>query len=274
MTVPDGEKTCRFYLLRYTPNIVRGEFINIGVLLYDPAEQKLYAPRLLEDFRRVRRMHPWVDLDVLASLENQIETEATEGDTEKFLKRVTQYSNQLELAEPTAVLTTDPEAELDRLFDTYVREPRYPTRLSAAVERSRAWIRSQLNTAFRQAGLWQRLDKRVPVAEFTHPGDRFRFDFAYRRNGERGFLQALTLERDVDRAKVLAYTMERVATRLKAENATASCTAIVEALPTEGPVEVNDTAQLSARILAEQEIALVPVSGLAAFTAELRSQLL
>lgn len=266
----EGERACRFYLLRYVPNIVRGEFVNLGVLLFDPEENKLLPPRVLEDFRRVRRIHPWADLDVLAALEKQIETEAAaQTDLAAYLDRLGQSSNVLELTEPKAVLTANPEAELDRLYDTYVREPRYPTRLGAAVERSRAWIRSQLNTALRRAGVWQKLQRRVPVAEFTHPGDRFRFDFGYRRNGQRGFLQTLALEREVDRAKILAYTMERISTRLAAQQLSATCTAIVEALP----APENETAQLSARILAEQNITLVPVAALDSFTADLRQQL-
>ena len=266
----NGEKTFQFYLLRYVPNIVRGEFVNIGVLLFDPGEKKLYDPQLLDDFRRVRRVHPWADTDALAGLVAQIESEAAERGAEDLLKRFSQYSNQLVLSEATGVLSADPEAELERLFETYVREPRYPTRVGAGVERSRAWIRSQLNATLRKAGLWQRLDRRVPVAEFTHPGDRFRFDFGYRRNGHRGFLLALTLEREVDRAKVLVYTMDRIVTRLGTEKKTASCTAIVEALPSPD----HEAAQLSAHILAEQNIAMVPVGKLDSFTADLRRQLL
>lgn len=269
--MPAEERTCQFYLLRYVPNIVRGEFINLGVLLYDPADGRLHPPRLLEDFRRLRRLHPWADLDLLAALEKQIEEDAPAAADAlpAYLDRLQQFSNLLEFTEPKGVITADPAAELDRLFDTYVAEPRYPSRVAAAVERSRAWIRSQLNSALRRAGLWERLDRRVPVEEFTHRGDRFRFDFGWRHNGHRSFLQALALEREVDRAKVLAYTMERIRARLAAEKLTAACTAVVEAPPAAG----DDTAQLSARILAEQDISLVPVAALDSFTASLRSQL-
>lgn len=265
----EGERACRFYLLRYVPNIVRGEFVNIGVLLYDPTMNRLFPPRLLENFRRVRRLHPWADLNVLAALEKQIESEAP-GHVEAlsaYLERLQESSNVLEFTEPKAVLTADPEAELERLFDTYVAEPRYPTRLGAAVERSRAWVRSQLNAALRRAGLWEKLERGVRVEAYTHRGDRFRFDFGYRRNGQMGFLQALVLEREVDRAKVLAYTMERISTRLAAEQRAATCTAIVEARPE------SETAELSARILAEQSISLVPVAEVAEFAQRLRREL-
>ncbi len=265
----DSERTCQFYLLRYVPNIVRGEFVNLGVLLYDPAANQLHPPRLLENFRRVRRLHPWADLDILTALEKQIEEDAPTSSDElpAYLDRLQQFSNLLEFTEPKGVLTADPVAELDRLYDTYVAEPSYPTRVGAAVERSRAWIRSQLNSALRRAGLWEKLERGVRVEEFTHRGDRFRFDFGYRRNGNRGFLHTLALEREVDRAKVLAYTVERIRTRLAAEKLTAACTAVVEGKPE------NETAELSARILAEQEIALVPVAQLDTFAADLRQQL-
>ena len=267
--MPDAERPCQFYLLRYVPNIVRGEFVNLGVLLYDPAAKRLLPPRLLENFARVRRLHPWADLDVLAALEKQIESEAAgqAANLTGCLERLQQFSNALECAEPKAVLTADPEAELERLFETYVLEPCYPGRVAAAVEGTRAWIRAQLNATLRRAGLWERLNRSVPVEEFTHQGDRFRFDFGWRRNGSRGFLQALALEREVDRAKVLAYTMERITTRLAAQKLTATCTAIVEAAPE------NETAELSARILAEQRIEVVPVAGLDDFAARLANTL-
>lgn len=269
--MPGDERACRFYLLRYVPNIVRGEFVNIGVLVFDPAANRLHAPRLLENFRRVRRLHPWADLDVLAALEKQIAEDAPAdgGSLPAYLERLQQFSNVLEFTEPKAVLTADPESELDRLYDTYVAEPHYPMRLAAAVERSRAWIRSQLNAALRRAGLWEKLDRSVRVEQYTHRGDRFRFDFGYRRNGNLGFLQTIALEREVDRAKVLAYTVERIRARLTAEQLTASCTAIVEA----GPSPENETAELAGRILAEQEIGLVPVAQLDSFVADLRQQL-
>ncbi len=273
------ERACEFYLLRYVPNIVRGEFVNLGVLVYDSQEKRLLPPRLLEDFRRVRRLHPWADLDVLAALERQIEAEAPQqnGALRAYLERLQQYSNVLEFSEPKAVLTADPEAELERLYETYVAEPRYPSRVAAAVERSRAWIRSQLNAALRRAGLWERLERGVRVEDYTHKGDRFRFDFGWRRNGSLGFLQALALEREVDRAKVLAYTVERIQTRLAAQKLTATCTAIVEALPAEASAQAglpeNETAELSARILAEQKISIVPVARLDALVGELARQL-
>jgi len=259
---------CQFAIVRYMPDIVRGEFLNLGVFLSDPGEKRMEA-RMLDNFRRVKRFHPLADIGLLSTLGDMFVARRIENGKElhAYLEFLQSFSTTLHLSEPKAVITGSFEAELDRLYETYVQEPKYPTRLAAAVERSRAWIRAQLNAALRGAGLWPKLDRGVPVEEFTHKGDRFRFDFGWRRNGHRGFLQALALEREVDRAKVLAYTMERITTRLKAENFSARCAAIVEAPP------AGETAELSARILAEQAIEVVPVSALADFTARLRGEL-
>lgn len=283
--MPEGERQLTYFLLRYTPNIVRGEFINLGVFLYDPTAPRLES-RLLDDFRRIRRLHPWADLDLLAQLPEQFEQEASEvlpaevppeGETEAsraapadYIARLQTYSNLLEFSPPKAVLAPNFDAELDRLYDTYVREPRYPTRLAATVENTRAWIRSKLNAALRSAGLLARLERRVPVAAFTQPGDPFAFDFGYRANGRRGFIHALALAREVDRAKVLAYTTERVRARLEADKLSAEFTAVVEALP----APENEPAQVSAHILAEQEIALVPVAELGYFARVLSTQVI
>ncbi|MFQ5927390.1 MAG: DUF3037 domain-containing protein [Terriglobia bacterium] len=271
--MPDSERICQYFLLRYTPNIVRGEFINLGVLLYDADDQRLES-RLLSDFRRLRRLHPWADLTLLAQLGEQFEQESfqPEGGLDAYLDRLQNYSNLLALTTPKAVLTTNFDAELDRLFDTYVREPRYPTRLAALVEGSRAWVRARLNAGLRTAGLLghPRLQRRVRVAPYTQPGDPFAFDFGYRTNSTRGFFHALALAREVDAAKVFAYTTERVRAHLAEEKLRAEFTAIVESLPAEASAQA---AALSARILAEQKIALVPVAQLDAFATRLRRSL-
>src|SRR3972149_5978312 len=99
---PAALPPCHFSLLRYWPNTVRGEFVNLGVLLYAPADKRLLPPRLLENFARVRRLHPRADLDVLAGPEKQIEAEAAGQAANRAgtLDRLQQFSNALGFSEP------------------------------------------------------------------------------------------------------------------------------------------------------------------------------
>ena len=55
-------------------------------------------------------------------------------------------------------------------------------------------------------GAFWESEHRVPVEEFTHPGDPLKLDYGYRYNGTRGYLHAIALDRDVSQSKVLAYT--------------------------------------------------------------------
>jgi len=74
------------------------------------------------------------------------------------------------------------------------------------LQRRRAWIRERLNDVFLRRGLRGKIESRIRVEEFTQPGDPFRFDYAYRYNGTRGYVHTVALDRDAAQAKVLAYT--------------------------------------------------------------------
>ena len=64
-----------YYVVRYVPDLVRDEWINIGVLLFDPGSNAR-SFRLMEDeeeFRRVRA-HPEVDERVIRLLQEDLES--------------------------------------------------------------------------------------------------------------------------------------------------------------------------------------------------------
>src|SRR5258708_17882268 len=70
-----SERALAYHVLRYVPNLVRDEWVNIGVLVFNPrtGERRL---RLIEDqveYNRVRRLHPSVDEAVLRALRDDLE---------------------------------------------------------------------------------------------------------------------------------------------------------------------------------------------------------
>src|ERR1700720_2825745 len=74
-------------------------------------------------------------------------------------------------------------------------------------------MRSHCSQVCRQPRLWERLEKSFRAAEFTCPGDPMRLDYSYRRDGTRGFVQALSVTRAPADAKLLAYTAERIVSK-------------------------------------------------------------
>jgi hypothetical protein len=89
-----------------------------------------------------------------------------------------------------------------------------------------------------------------------------KLDYAYRRNGTRGFVHALSVTRDPAQAKILAYTAERI----RAKIASSEFTAVTD-VPLAG---TNDRRRFVAETLKDQGIEAVPVESLAVWVNKLR----
>jgi hypothetical protein len=70
-----SERAFAYRVLRYTPNLVRDEWVNIGVLLFDPStgERRLRLIEEQDEYNRVRRLHPQADEALLRALRDDLE---------------------------------------------------------------------------------------------------------------------------------------------------------------------------------------------------------
>jgi len=219
-----------YHVLRYTSDLVRDEWVNIGVIVFDPLTGALRL-RLVEEqdeYARIRRLQPAADEDVLRGFRDHLEDQfstylrnrrAELGGTadvgEELQKLIENWnstlSNGLQLAPQKGVHADDLDAELERLYTEHVAPPRKIIRVGAPG--SRAMIRSYCSQVWKAAGLWDRIQKSVRVAEFTFAGDPMRVDYSYRRNGTRGYVQTLSVSRAPADCKLYAYTAARIAAR-------------------------------------------------------------
>lgn len=263
-------RTFAYQVLRYTPNLVRDEWVNIGVILEDRTGAR-HKARLIEEpgeFARVRRLHPAADEETLRAAAVHLEQQfaAQDEGVSEAIKGLTEtLSNVLQLSPRRAVLAEDFDAELDRLYRDHVAPPARQSRGEGILESTRAWIRTRLNDVFRRHRILNKLERGVRAAEFTQPGDPLRLDYAYRVNGTRGFVHSLPLQRDPAQAKVLAYTAEAI----RANVAKFEFTAVTEIVPS----EENERHQFVARLLAEQQIHIVALPQIETYAEELRRRL-
>src|SRR5271168_1828831 len=143
--------TCTFRILRYVPNLVRDEWMNIGVLLVDP-QGRLHARLLQEeaDFARLRRLYPAADVALLRGLEADFESRAEQagGGATLVAGLEDTLSNALQLGPQKAVLTVNAEAELARLFHDQVEPAVYRGAGAAEREPNRAVIRRRAREIF------------------------------------------------------------------------------------------------------------------------------
>jgi hypothetical protein len=261
-------KECTFFLVRYVPDLVRDEVLNIGVFVYSP-EEKYLDCLFTDDFRRIKSFHPQADLELLRELQQHFEEEINRrsDDWEGYIRSLQEYSNLIQVTEPRPCRLRDPMTEIQDLFARYVGG-----RISGSPpENTRLRIKQKLTAAFVRVGVWERLDKRISVSTWTHPGDAFTFDYGYtslqadsKPNGHLKFVHALSQKRDAKLAKELVYTLDHVRRKESAQLA-----AVVEDVP-----ESDLDAIYTRGILQEGGISIQLLSGLEDYAQSVRRELL
>jgi hypothetical protein len=199
---------CKFALLRYTPDLVKGEFINLGVALLEEGGGLLGSRTSGKtEIRRLRCLHPDADVDLLmkagaAWSRGDMPWETLESWRETL-------SDSLTVTDPKALITQDWRAEMDALYGRYVAAPPRPREERTATPRGA--LRQRLHDRLMIAGLLDRVQP-FPVDRFTVPGDSFKIDYAYvpATNGRRKYLHAVTLDRAMPQAARLALVFERI----------------------------------------------------------------
>jgi hypothetical protein len=231
---------CEFFLIRYVPDVVKGEFVNIGVLLREATASPgavSDAPPLLRftrDWGRVRCIDADADIALLEGLEAEIaarlqsEQVATSGLRPLLAVLQDSLSNSIQITAPRACLAEGRALELEQLMRLYVepikvKQPRTRT--------GRAAIAAAMRSEFERAAVWPLMRKRIDASMYTRPGDPMKLDCGYRPNGVIRIFHAVSLANDVEAAKGLAYTAPQLHEGVRRiESATLELTAVVEPL--------------------------------------------
>jgi Protein of unknown function (DUF3037) len=273
-----------YRVLRYTPNLVRDEFVNIGVLVFDPesGERRLRLIEERDEYVRVRRLHPKADEALLRALRNDLEDRfASASDLFRgngqaheegngradWLKLLGKWddtlSNALQLAPQKGTFANDLDAETDRLYADHVALERGAARVGAPG--SRATMRLYCQQVFQQAHVWHRIQRNIRASEFTFPGDPMRVDYGYQRsdrNGARGFVQTLSVTRAPGDAKLLAHTVEHIRDKVKDSEFTAVTDVHL--------IAENQRHRFVQETLRETAIDVLPLEGFAVWVAKMK----
>jgi hypothetical protein len=232
---------CEFSLIRYVPDVVKGEFANIGVVLREAGSVDVAAKaqvRFTRDWSRVRCIDPDADTEMLESLEAEMATRLSDGPMSATVAKVNAkplletmedwLSNSVQMTAMRGTLAENMPAEMDMLMRMYVE----PLRMKAERRKQsgRAAIAGAMRDELERAGVWRLMRKRIRAAEYTQAGDPLKIDCGY-RNGLVKMFQAVSLESDVEMAKGLAYSVAALRAGVeRAESAELELTAIVEPL--------------------------------------------
>jgi hypothetical protein len=223
-------KQCEFFLLRYVPDAVKGEFVNIGVVLLGPSDAEL---RFSTDWARVKCLDPDADLEMLQAIESELRSELANTESrERTLKKLhDSFSNTIQLSPLTACLTESLPAEADLLARNYLETAAARKVRSDRSTGARLKLAAQMRRTFEDAGVWDLMMKKIAAETYTAAGDPLKVDCGYRPhgNGTIRLLHAVSLKSGADVAKSLAYSFPLLKEGMQRKlNAVAEMTAIVE----------------------------------------------
>ncbi len=267
---------CEFFLVRYVPDVVKGEFVNVGVLLREavPRPGGRAVVRFTRDWSRVRCVDADADIALLEALEAEV---AARLESEQLAAKDAlaprpilavlrdSLSNSLQISEPRACLAETLALELDQLMQMYVE----PLRVKVARQRTgRAAIVASMRGEFERAGVWAMMRKRINASLYTRAGDPMKIDCGYRPNGVIRMFHAVSLENDVEAAKGLAYSAPQLREGVsRVEGAALELTAVVEPLRAVSPDDFEDEAaeryRFGVEAMEREQIRVLTVSDLA-----------
>src|SRR5579859_4015318 len=246
---------CRFFVLRYAPDAVKNEFINVGLVLLPPAGGA--QVRFTRDWPRVLCLDPDADVEMLQALENDMRNQLREvnGDRDLILRRIQDsFSNAVQLSDFQACLASSAVEEADELARLYLERPRRPQ--PAREPGARMAIVARMRSEFEATGVWPLMQEKIPVSRYTRSGDPLKIDCGYSPNGTVKLFHAVTLNSDVNAAKVLAFSFPQLAQGIrKAEGKQALLTAIVE-----DDLPLDESVTFARETLEQNAIRIAPVS--------------
>jgi Protein of unknown function (DUF3037) len=261
---------CEFFLLRYVPDLVKDEFVNIGVVLSEP-ETNFTDVRFTADWSRARCLNAEADVEVLEAVRSDIRQFFSAGGSsrDEIFKIINDsFSNTIQLSPLKACVTTSPQEEIEKLAKLYL-ESSYPKRISRH-RSARQEILARMQEEFDKAGVWAYMWKNLPASRFTHNGDPLKIDCGYKPNGVVRLFQALSPATDPDSAKVLAFSYPQMAEGIyRTDGAKTELTAILPSTK-EQP---DDSLQFALTTLERNSIQIAAVTEMHAIAERARGEL-
>lgn len=264
------KRKLEFFLLRYVPDAVKGEFVNFGLVMIESPKAGFADVRLTTDWRRLLCLDPQADIGMLQAMQRDIRTRVVDvRDCESVMRWLNDsFSNLVQLSESKACLTEDPAKEIEAMAGIYLSSaPAGRTRALSAREQ----IVRTMQEAWESAGVFS-LVKPFPVEQYTGKGDAFAFDFGYVVGDQLKLFHAVSLKARIDPAVTLASRYPKIGEAIRNAEKQAfkpSLTAVVD----DDLDEKKDEIGFALGMMRDAEIRVAEVRGMPLIAEQARMEL-
>ncbi len=259
------KRELELHMLRFLPHPLRDDFVTVGLLLLE-SDGGFAEVRFTRDWRMLRYLAPDVELEWFEMVESEIrEMLGNLRGREELAQFVSErFGMMIEVAPTKAILTEDPEKEMEVLTSMYLAPM---GRVELMQPRTgRVAIVSTIKEEFAKAGVLELIQRDLDVEKYTGPGDPFRIDFGYRVGGMVKMFHAVSVASNVDQALALLYRYSRVATGMQQEGLKVSLTAVVD----EESALAEEKTRFAIGMLKEHSVRVKPVEKVAEVAGEVR----
>jgi hypothetical protein len=121
----------QYVIVRYVPNVVRDEAVNIGVIIRGVGSSR-FDFKFLPRGTTIRKISPEADQQLVKNFERQLSLSRKEGrsigiighptEPEFFVKATREFNGNLQLTEPRGIVAADLNEALHRVYGMYVAE--------------------------------------------------------------------------------------------------------------------------------------------------------
>jgi hypothetical protein len=237
---------------------LRDDFVTVGLLLLESGGG-FAEVRFTRDWRMLRYLAPDVELEWFEMVESEIrERLETLRGREALVQFVSErFGMMIEVAPTKAILTEDPEKEMEVLTSMYL-VPMGRVELMQP-RTGRVAIVNTVKEEFAKAGVLELIQRDLDVEKYTGPGDPFRIDFGYRVGDTVKMFHGVSIASNVDQALALLYRYSRVAAGMQQEGLKASLTAVVD----EAQASTEEKARFALAMLKQHSVRVKPVQKVA-----------
>jgi hypothetical protein len=189
-------KIIHYSVCRYVPDILRDEFINVGVLTHVPEEEWCHFYRT-KNLTRIKNFDDEVELDVISVLLESLEYQFNSnifsspehegiGNHDFLSKEISNFVNQIQFSEIRTLTSEDLQEDIQDLCDMYLY---YDKKKSERINKDR--VRRLVSKMFSTSRLRSFVDRTPDL--FNNFKQR-PFDFSIKVNNHETYIKALSFD--------------------------------------------------------------------------------